>query len=117
MGEVGGSSRWIPLWIINYQPSEYAKLVMVLVLANVLSENKSEPESLRSFIIPVLWTLPIMLLIFMQPDLGTALVLAAILLSLLFLAGVRMRYWLGLIGVGIVAFPLVSGPTYSRNIK
>ena len=59
------------LWIINYQPSEYAKLVMVLVLANVLSENKSEPESLRSFVIPVLWTLPVMLLIFIQPDLGT----------------------------------------------
>lgn len=106
MGEVGGSSRWIPLGIINYQPSEYAKLVMVLVLANVLSENKSEPEALRSFVIPILWSIPVMLLIFMQPDLGTSLVLAAILLSLLFLAGVRMRYWFGLIGAGIVAFSI-----------
>lgn len=106
MGEVGGSARWIPLGIINYQPSEYAKLVMVLVLANVLSENKSEPESLRSFVIPILWTLPVMLLIFMQPDLGTSLVLAAILFSLLYLAGVRMRYWFGLIGAGIVAFAI-----------
>lgn len=106
MGEVGGSSRWISLWIVNYQPSEYAKLVMVLVLANVLSENKSEPDSFRSFVIPVLWTIPVLLLIFIQPDLGTALVLVAVLLSLLYLAGVRMRYWLGLIGAGIVAFTL-----------
>ncbi len=105
MGEIGGSSRWISiLGIMNYQPSEYAKLVMVLVLANTLSENKSEPESLRSFVVPVLWTLPVMLLIFVQPDLGTSLVIAAILLSLLFLAGTRLRYWFGLIGAGVVAF-------------
>jgi rod shape determining protein RodA len=103
-GEVKGSGRWISLGPINFQPSEYAKLVMILVLANVLSESKDEPGSLRGFIVPVLWTLPVMLLIFLQPDLGTALVVASILLSLLFLAGARMRYWLGLVGAGMVAF-------------
>jgi len=103
-GEVKGAGRWISLGPLNFQPSEYAKLVMILVLANLLSESKEDPESLRGMLAPLLWTLPVMFLIFLQPDLGTALVIAAILLSLLYLAGVRMRYWLGLVGAGCVAF-------------
>ncbi len=103
-GEVKGAGRWISIGPINFQPSEYAKLVMILVLANVLSESKENPESPRSVLVPLLWTLPVMFLIFLQPDLGTALVVAAIMLALLFLAGVRMRHWLALVGAGCLAF-------------
>ncbi|MDI6831382.1 MAG: rod shape-determining protein RodA [Actinomycetota bacterium] len=101
---VMGSSRWISLGFINFQPSEYCKLVLVLVLANFFSDNKADPDSFRSFIIPVAWAVPYMLLIFLQPDLGTTLVLAAILLGMLFLVGCRMRYWLGLVGAGVMGF-------------
>ncbi|NPV59923.1 MAG: rod shape-determining protein RodA [Actinobacteria bacterium] len=101
---VMGSSRWISLGFINFQPSEYCKLVLILVLANFFSDNKADPDSLRSFILPVAWAAPYMLLVFLQPDLGTTLVLAAILLGMLFLVGCRMRYWLGLVGAGIMGF-------------
>lgn len=103
---VMGSARWISLGPLNFQPSEYCKLVLVLVLANFFSDNKAEPDSFRSFILPVAWALPFMLLVFLQPDLGTTLVLAAILLGMLFLVGCRMRYWLSFVGLGVTGFTM-----------
>jgi rod shape determining protein RodA len=101
-----GSQRWIQLGPFNFQPSEFCKLVLVLVLANYLSESRADPHTLRWFIVPVLWSLPYMLLVFLQPDLGTTLVMAAVLLGMLFLAGCRMRHWLGFLGAGTLAFVL-----------
>ncbi|MBN2028422.1 MAG: rod shape-determining protein RodA [Actinobacteria bacterium] len=102
--KVTGSARWISLGPLNFQPSEYCKLVLILALANFFSDNKAEPDSFRSFIIPVAWAAPLMLLVFLQPDLGTTLVLAAILLGMLFLVGCRMRYWLSFVAAGAMAF-------------
>jgi rod shape determining protein RodA len=101
---VMGSARWIALGPIDFQPSEYCKLVLILALANFFSDNKADPDSLRSFLVPLAWAAPYMLLIFLEPDLGTTLVLAAILLGMLFLVGCRMRYWVGLVATGTVAF-------------
>lgn len=97
---VMGATRWLSWGPINLQPSEYCKLALILALANFFSDNKAEPDSFRSFILPVAWTMPYMLLVFLQPDLGTTLVLSAILLGMLFLVGCRMRYWLGFVGLG-----------------
>jgi len=103
---VMGSSRWITLGPIDFQPSEYCKLVLILALANFFSDNKAEPDSLRSFMVPVTWAVPFMLLVFLQPDLGTTLVLAAILLGMLFLVGCRMRYWVSFVALGVIGFTL-----------
>jgi rod shape determining protein RodA len=103
---VMGSSRWISLGPIDFQPSEYCKLVLILVLANFFSDNKAEPDSLRSFMILLAWALPFMLLVFLQPDLGTTLVLGAILLGMLFLVGCRMRYWVSFVALGVIGFTL-----------
>ncbi len=104
--EAMGAQRWISLGPFSFQPSEYCKLVLILVLANYFSDNKADPESFRSFIVPVLWAFPFMLLVFLQPDLGTTLVLAAILLGMLYLVGCRMRYWMGFVGLGALGFGL-----------
>lgn len=104
--KVSGSSRWLSLGPIHFQPSEYSKIVLVLVLANFFSDNKAEPDSFRSFIIPVAWIAPYMLLVFLQPDLGTTLVFTAILLGMLFLVGCRMRYWVSFVGLGALGFAL-----------
>ncbi len=102
--EIKGSSGWFTLGPVSIQPSEYAKLALILTLANLLSDNKYEPDSFRFFAMPVAWTLPYVFLVLLEPDLGTAMVYVAILLSMLFLAGVRMRYWFGLVGAGVLAF-------------
>lgn len=101
-----GAQRWIQIGPFSFQPSEYCKLVLILTLANFFSDNKADPESFRSFILPVVWAMPYMLLVFIQPDLGTTLVFAAVLLGMLFLVGCRMRYWLGFVGLGVTSFIL-----------
>jgi len=105
-GKIMGSARWITWGPLSFQPSEFCKLVLILALANFFSDNKAEPDSFRSFITPVAWALPYLLLVFLQPDLGTTLVMAGILLGMLFLVGCRMRYWLGFIGLGALGFAM-----------
>lgn len=99
-----GSQRWIQIGPVNFQPSEYCKLALILALANFFSDNKAEPDSIRSFIMPVAWAVPYLFLVFLQPDLGTTLVLSAILLGMLFLVGCRMRYWVSFVALGAAGF-------------
>ncbi len=73
--ETRGSVRWIPLGPIQIQPSEFAKPILILVLANFWSKRTA---SFKNIFFSILITLPIFVLIFKQPDLGTALTLVAI---------------------------------------
>jgi cell division protein FtsW len=100
----GGSARWIGAGPFSFQPSELAKLALVLFLADVFS-RKSErslqdlPHTLLPFV-PVVGGLA--LLIMMQPDMGTTLLLGSIGIGMLFVAGAPPRYLIpmGLIGAG-----------------
>ncbi|MBI2086323.1 rod shape-determining protein RodA [Candidatus Daviesbacteria bacterium] len=86
--ETRGSLRWIPLGIFNVQPSEFAKPVLILFLAKFWSERQASWVNIgRS----LLWTAPLVLLIFKQPDLGSSLTLAAIWLGMLFAARISIK--------------------------
>jgi rod shape determining protein RodA len=88
-----GSKRWINVGFFTFQPSEFGKVVFVLALAGFLADRS---KSIASTHVPLaaigLGLLPI-LLVFVQPDIGTALVYTAALAAVLFFAGVR---WLHL---------------------
>lgn len=102
---VGGSARWIGVGPFSFQPSEIAKLAMVLVVADVMS-RKNE-RSLRDFSQMALPVLPglgfIVFLVMMQPDLGTTIVISVIAFGLLFIAGASLRHLIpvGLAGGGL----------------
>lgn len=86
-----GSTRWLSLGFFQLQPSEFAKLAVVLTLANLLSSQKEEGartwgDVARTFI----YMAPPMALIIKQPDLGTAIVLLGILAGILFMAGMPL---------------------------
>jgi rod shape determining protein RodA len=88
-----GSKRWINVGFFTFQPSEFGKLVFVLALAGFLADRSKSIASPRSPLLAIgLGLLPI-LLVFVQPDIGTALVYAAALIAVLLFAGVR---WLHL---------------------
>ncbi len=100
-----GAQRWIPLpGVFNLQPSELAKIFVILTLAHWLSSReemmKTSPLVLRSL---VFIGLPV-LLIFKQPDLGTALVVMAIWFGMMMLAGAKMKHLATVVVVGAVAF-------------
>ncbi|MEW6282028.1 MAG: rod shape-determining protein RodA [Candidatus Eremiobacterota bacterium] len=103
-----GAQRWLSLGPVSFQPSELAKLTVLVSLARVLGAPTDRERSQR---IPwvaatLLVALP-MLLIFLQPDLGTALVLVCLLLTLLYCSGCS-PVWLGaVVLLGLLAAPLV----------
>jgi rod shape determining protein RodA len=106
IGQVsGGSQRWLAAGAI--QPSELSKVLMIIVLAKLLAEREDGDSQLK-MIVTSLGVIAIpMALIYLQPDLGTALTLGAIWLSMIWLAGIRTRYLLLLIAGGIGALPLL----------
>jgi rod shape determining protein RodA len=103
---IRGSKRWIDLGFIQFQPSELGKVLFVLAVAGFLVERAGSVTRWRTILATIgLGTAPI-LLVFLQPDLGTALVYAASLFALLFFVGVR---WLQLLVLGLLgALAIVS---------
>jgi rod shape determining protein RodA len=104
---VGGSSRWVSLGGLQFQFSELAKILMIVVLANYLGSRHGRLGSLWSILGACVLVGPPLLLVLLQPDLGTSLVFGAILLGMLFMSGASLR-WLGvLVGIGLAAFPFL----------
>ena len=100
---IRGSKRWIDLGFIQFQPSELGKVLFVLALAGFLVERAGRVTRWRTILYAIgLGAAPI-LLVFLQPDLGTALVYAAALFALLFFVGVRWRQLLTLVVVAVLA--------------
>jgi rod shape determining protein RodA len=104
---VGGSSRWISFGPFDFQFSELAKILMVVVLANYLGSRQGRLGSITSIVGACVLVGPPFLLVMLQPDLGSSLVLLAILGGMLFMSGASLR-WLGAIVSGVLlALPLI----------
>jgi rod shape determining protein RodA len=106
-GGVGGSSRWVSIFGLQFQFSELAKVLMIVVLANYLGSRIGRLGSLWAIVGAGILAGPPFLLVLLQPDLGTALVFGSILVATLFMSGASLR-WLGILGASAVAaFPFV----------
>jgi cell division protein FtsW len=104
---VQGSSRWVGFGQFRLQPSELMKLALTVFAADLITRRLDEGSTDRRIIGPLLLvTACAAVLIVAQPDLGTAMVLACVILSLLFVAGVRLgpvlKVLAGLIGVALI---------------
>ncbi len=99
-----GASRWISLGFFQLQPSEIFKLVLILILAQLLSQWSNAMTLRRLGLILVIAAVPIALVL-AQPDLGTAAVLVAITVGFLVFSHLPWRWWLGLILIGALILP------------
>ncbi len=97
-----GAQRWFALGPFMLQPSEFSKVIMIVTLASLLAKREGQLLRLRDLLLPMAFTAAPMLLILKQPDLGTALVLTAILLGMLYMAGARPSHLAGLVLTGLV---------------
>lgn len=95
-----GAVRWIKIGPFQLQPSEFAKVFLVVGLADLLAAKKSM-NRWRDLVSPILFTAVPAALVFKQPDLGTALIFVAILIVMLFMAGARVWHLLLLFGGGM----------------
>jgi rod shape determining protein RodA len=107
IGEVThGAQRWIDLQFYMLQPSELCKIVIIVGLAKILSDLE-QVKRLPYVLLSLLYVMAPMLLIYLQPDLGTALILGVIWLAMIMMAGMRLLH-LGLLGgSGALAAPFV----------
>jgi rod shape determining protein RodA len=101
---IRGSKRWLVIGPFQLQPSEFGKVLFVVALAGFLADRSWRIGSARTVLTAVgLGAIP-MGLVFMQPDFGTAMVYAAALVAVLFVAGTR---WLHIAALGVLAAFLV----------
>lgn len=104
-GKAGGSSRWIKLPGFNLQPSEMAKVALIMFMAFSLDRKQDKVKDFANGIIPYMVVLaPLIGLLALQPDLGGALTLAAVATVMLFAAGMRVGH---LISMVLLAMPLL----------
>jgi cell division protein FtsW len=114
---VGGSARWLALGPFPpLHPAEFAKLALVLYLAHWMATRGQRIATFRSGLLPFLAiTLPVVLLILREPDLGTSAVVATAALVLYFAAGANLVMLASLIPIGIAAVGyVISANAYQR---
>ncbi len=105
---VNGARRWIPLGIMNFQPSEWAKLAMAMYAASYMVRKMDVKENFFRAVTPMAVALAVVgLLLLAEPDMGAFMVIAAIALGILFLGGVNGRMFFLSVAVLVGAFVLM----------
>ena len=103
-----GAHRWLSFPGVRFQPSELAKLAVILALARFFTENRAEFISKQKMIVPFLIVGVPFLLILKEPDLGTGLILVPVFFAMLYLWGFRTRILLALIGFALLLSPVFT---------
>lgn len=111
---VGGATRWLDLGVFSFQVTELVKVSFVLFLAHFLTKKEEHiKEFNKGFLPPLIITTIIIVLILLQPDFGTAMIMAMILIFVLYLAGSSILHLAGLAALLVPAgFMLVMHKGY-----
>jgi len=105
---VNFSRRWIPLGVMNFQPSEYAKLAMAIYAAGYMVRKMDARENFLRAVWPMaLAVLVVGLLLLRQPDMGAFIVIATISMGVLFLGGVNARMFFLIAAMAIAALAMI----------
>jgi len=105
--EVHGSKSWIDLGLFPIQPSEFAKVFMIMTLSAILSKRKTEKVNHISFKKVILSSIAAaiyIVLVLMEPDFGTALIFLLVFIGMLFISGANFFYILGMIAIAAGGF-------------
>ncbi|GAK48904.1 stage V sporulation protein E [Candidatus Moduliflexus flocculans] len=110
--KINNARRWLPLGTFRtFQPSEVAKLILVLYFSAYLVKKQEKVTSFSYTVLPCLIILGVFFsLIVIQPDLGTAMNVVMIVIPIMFIAGVRLSH---LLGIGVVALPMIAMMAWS----
>lgn len=105
---VNGARRWLPLGIMNFQPSELMKLAVVLYAANYTVRKQDWMQSVRKGFLPMGVAVAFVgSLLLLEPDMGAFLVIAAVAMGILFLGGVNGKLFGGLVLTAVSTFSLL----------
>lgn len=106
--EVNGARRWLPLGIVNFQPSELMKLCMVLFAADYVVRKREHMQSFVRGFVPMAFSLALVgVMLLLEPDLGAFMVIVAIAVGILFIGGINGKFFSILLGVMVSSFLLL----------
>ena len=99
--DVNGSKRWLEIPVIDFQfqPSELAKIIIILFFAKFLADRIDDMKKNRTVLLALLLVAPILFLILDQPDLSTTIAASLVFCSLIFVAGISYKWVLGVLAV------------------
>ncbi|MCM8758014.1 MAG: putative lipid II flippase FtsW, partial [Candidatus Omnitrophica bacterium] len=116
--QIAGARRWFRWGNFSFQPSEFAYLAIVIYISDFISRKEIiiRNNFFRGFFIPILVMAGIAVLILAQPDLGSAFALAIVVLIMLFIAGARKKYILGILILSfIMGYFLILKSPYRKG--
>jgi len=103
---IGGARRWIRFAFINFQPSEVAKIAVIFYAADVLARKQSDIRDFVHGFLPIMIVLgACLVLILLEPDLGTAIAIALLTFAMVFVAGAKIKH---IAAIGLAAVPLLA---------
>ena len=114
----GDSCRWLSIGPISFQTSDLARFSVILFLADYIDRNyKYMNQFVKGILIPLCWILPICLMIIIQPDNSTTLILMTIVFTLLFIGGVSLPQigTVGVLSVGAILIAIVNSKNYALS--
>lgn len=107
-----GAQRWLEVGLINIQPAEIAKIVLILVLADYFARQYNKPKNIKWMALSFFIVAGIVVLIVLQPNLSTSILLLVIWFSMLWISGIPPKYilYMAIAGIvlGAVAFPFLE---------
>lgn len=112
-----GATRWIDIGFFQFQPSEFAKLALIIFFANYFSQRYDRLDRFRYVLISLVYLAVPVLLVLRQPDLGTAMVLMAIWLVMAVAAKVRWQHFAILLGAAALALPFALRFLHPYQLK
>src|SRR5215211_7394489 len=102
---VFGAARWFSVGVLFLQPTEFAKIAAILLLARYFDKTQNRPRDLRWIVVAFIWVMGLALWILLQPNLSNVVVLMVILASLLWFNGIQLKH---LLLFGVIGFLLIS---------
>lgn len=102
-----GATRWISLGLFQFQPSEIAKVFIVIIMAKFFADNVEQMHRPQIFAKSVVYIGIPTVLVALQPDLGTALTFVIIWGVMLLVSNIRKRYVAGVVGLGVISMPVI----------
>jgi len=112
-----GSQSWFNLGFFAFQPAELSKLVLVLLLAKYFSKRHVEIKQIRHIIVSGIYAGILFLLIMMQPDFGSALIIFSIWFGMVLFSGLSKRHFISLFASGVVVFIILWSSVFADYQK
>jgi len=118
---VFGAVRWFQVGVLFIQPTEFAKIVVILILARYFDNTQNEPRNIPWIVRAFLWVFFLMIWILLQPNLSNVIVIMVIFFAMLWINGLELRQLLiiggSVLGLAVIAFPFLQPYQQARVIN